>query len=230
VIATFAPRSDNVGAGGLRIFSPNFFSCKAIVMERTLKRPGVSLIELLVVLFIISIMMGLLLPALVSARNAGLKVQCQNNVRQLGFALQRYIGTKKRFPTYEHWSIDVLKYIEEDNLADALASGIPNNGKVGRPKVFKCPLQSEVETTIEGVGTCSYVLVIDRPVNTSFLDRIPWDMHDREELTLSDAPTFRPWYAGPDISFAQQKDLFAKKPGPHNGLYYASDGQTRGGH
>jgi type II secretory pathway pseudopilin PulG len=198
-------------------------------MKSELKRHGTSLVELLVVFFIISIMLGLLLPALQSARNRALTVQCQNNVRQLGFALRHYTTTRKRFPLFEHWTIDVLKYIEEDALADALAHAIPNNGKVARPKLFQCPNQSEVETTIEDVPTCHYVLVVDRPKLAVNPDRYSWDLHDREDLSRSEAPTFRPWYIGPEMTFAQQKQLLATKEGPHGGLYYAADGQTRGG-
>jgi len=183
---------------------------------------------LLVVIFIIGIMMSLLLPALQSARNRALTVQCQNNVRQLGFALGRYMSTSKRFPAYEHWTIDVLKYIEEDALADELAHGIPNNGKVARPKLFQCPNQSEVETTIDGVPTCHYVLVVDRQNVAANSERNSWDLHDREDLSRSEAPTIRPWYVGPEITFAQQQQLFAKKLGPHAGLFYAAGGQTYG--
>jgi len=198
-------------------------------MKRVLQRSGASLVELLVVFFIIAIMLGMLLPALQSARSRALTAQCQNNVRQLGVAVRRFIDSKKRFPTFEHWSIDVLKYIEEEELANALAHEIPHNGKVARPKLFQCPQQSEVETTIAGIPTCHYVLVVDRPVNAANADRVRWDLHDREELSFSDAPVFRPWYVGPELSFKLQTELFAAKQGPHGGLFYTMGGQTRGG-
>lgn len=198
-------------------------------MKHAIQRPGASLVELLVVFFIISIMLGMLLPALQSARNRALTVQCQNNVRQLGFALSRSISARKRFPAYERWTIDVLKYIEENELADALEHEIPNNGRIARPKLFQCPNQSEVETTIEGVSTCHYVLTVDRPTLAANSERLGWKLHDREDLSQSEAPTFRPWYSGPEMTFAQQKQMFATKQGPHAGLYYDSGGQTHGG-
>jgi len=190
---------------------------------------GASLIELLVVFFIISIMLGLLLPALQGVRARADATSCQNNVRQFGSALSRYIDTQKRFPPEKQWTIAVLKYIEEDALADALAHGISPNIKYARPKVMRCPSQTEVDSSVEGVNTSPYVLVVDRPVRYWEPDRIPWIVQDREDLSISKGP-FDPWYLGPEISFAQQSALFAAKQGPHqSGIFYDSNGQTHGG-
>ena len=104
-------------------------------MRSFVKRRGFTLVELLVVIAIIGILVGLLLPAVQAAREAARRMQCGNNLKQMGLAFHNYADANKRFPpgnitdgpccgTLSHtvWSVAILPYLEQSNSACFRAS------------------------------------------------------------------------------------------------------------
>jgi len=62
-------------------------------------RRGMTAIELLVVITVLGLLIGLLLPAVQAAREAGRRAQCVNNLRQIGLALSSYQESHRVFPS-----------------------------------------------------------------------------------------------------------------------------------
>lgn len=117
---------------------------------------GFTLVELLVVIAIIGILVGLLLPAVQSAREAARRMQCTNNLKQLSLALHNYHDAYKTFPPQSvgtteppgnwgsgnwrlmegnrgSWIKKSLPFFDQGALKDLIDEGGPLNNTSGVP-------------------------------------------------------------------------------------------------
>jgi prepilin-type N-terminal cleavage/methylation domain-containing protein len=118
-------------------------------------RRGFTLIELLVVIAIISTLIGLLLPAVQKAREAASRLQCANNLKQIGLAIALHESTFETLPPSrlagesQSWTWLILPFLEQDNLHRRWQPNTPIYSiapeVLGTPvKVFFCPSRRSV--------------------------------------------------------------------------------------
>lgn len=133
------------------------------------RRTGFTLVELLVVIAIIGVLVGLLLPAVQSAREAARRMQCSNKLKQIGLATHNYHDTFKSFPKNQmwwngnsngnpkqppagtasgiSWRALILPFIEQPAIHEQINFGLTSTSTVGTPSnldIARMPMSTYV--------------------------------------------------------------------------------------
>lgn len=134
------------------------------------RRLAFTLVELLVVIAIIGVLVGLLLPAVQSAREAARRMSCSNNLKQVGLAMHNYQSAFKRLPQQQGGTFDLTNGATESNGNDL--SWIPSLLPFIEQQALWEAISNPFATDRAGiVRPVPYPAMGPTPVDTNY---IPW--------------------------------------------------------
>ena len=175
---------------------------------------GFTLVELLVVIAIIGTLVGLLLPAVQSAREAGRATECRNRLRQLALGITQHADTRKHYPSAGwswlwtgdpdrgsgesqpgSWCYSILPYMEETALHQLGSDGQPNvlsaTQRQGTRKAAETPVPTFYCPTRRAAAS-QLVVVYDafriRPVNSD-----PYKQGGRTDFAMNAGSSRDDW-------------------------------------
>ena len=179
-------------------------------------RPGLTIIELIVVLAIISILLALLLPAVQSARERARETVCKNNAHQINLAIAQFAEAHKQLPAPAStgriggWMVEILPFMEQQNLKQAIPFGLPVANAPETlfrpPSIFRCPRRTSLDNTSRNAMWPGHYVFVSASRRESFL--------------LFDAPVDLtvPWVNSPEMRY----DAVVGSKGPHlDGFFFA---------
>lgn len=180
-------------------------------------RWGVTIVELLIVLTIISLMLAMLLPAVLYARERARETVCKNNLHQMDLAIWQYFEVHKKLPPpplpgiVSGWSIEILPFLEQRNMKNSILPGtlISSASEILRrqPVILRCPMQPVDDSMANVIDRSNYVLV---------------PHSGRKSIRLFDAPLSHsaPWVSGPEMEY----ETIIRLKGPHHGGFHFTNG------
>ena len=132
-------------------------------MHRTARTTaGFTIVELLVVIAIIAMLIGLLLPAVQSAREAGRRATCINNQKNIALACMRHDDTKGYLPGWRNlvgssttsWTVPILPFLERNDVYTGWVAGTPAAPYLALYTCPSSPADSTTVPTLAYAGNC----------------------------------------------------------------------------
>lgn len=128
-------------------------------MHRADRSSGFTLVELLVVMAVIGILVGLLMPAVQMVRESARRTSCQNNLKQMGLAVQNHHDTVGRIPAargydgFLTWPVYLMPFLEQQAFQDQL--DLKAKYAAQDPAVLQIPMSVLFCPTRRGPGEIS---------------------------------------------------------------------------
>jgi prepilin-type N-terminal cleavage/methylation domain-containing protein len=136
------------------------------------RRPGFSMIELLVVLAVLGFLLALLLPAMQKVREAAARAQTENNLKQLAIAMHAYHDVNKTFPAHASydkrgrpllsWRVHILPFIEQKALYNEFHLDEPWDSPHNKKVIARMPAVYRSPTSRAAPGKTTYVVVVGK--------------------------------------------------------------------
>ena len=219
------------------------------------RRPlhGFTLVELLVVMVIIGILISMLLPALGAVRERARRSKCNNNVKQIGLALQAYLESRTYFPagnedkggTDRSWLMSIQPHLDGENIWDKYNDSLPwsanSNQAVTYLNVatYRCPSQDQVFVGQgDYAGVDGSIIATANPDTSPTSARADGDLADeaygsgilipRNDTTLADNPRINDAHISDGLTKTM---IFAEDTGRDStmdGRYWADGNQIIG--
>ena len=140
-----------------------------------LRRVGLSLVELLIVIAIVASLLAITLPAAQQTREKTRRIHCSNNLRQIGTGLQNYHSAFEKFPVgcvewrgannssrQLAWSAYLLPFIEQPAIFEIINFELPFDDPVNaiaassHLSIYRCPESNRIESNDGGFGITDY--------------------------------------------------------------------------
>ncbi len=204
---------------------------------------GFTIIELLVVLAIIGILLVLFLPSVHRGREPGRRMQCKNNLKQIGLALHNYHDAYGAFPPaytvdtegqpLHSWRTLILPYMDQKPLYDKIDLSKPWD-EPANAEAFRASLPSLIcPSSASPPGQTTYLAVVTpqsclRPEKSSSIREITDGPSNTILVIEVDAAHAVPWMAPTDADEALLLNFRPKLKTSHTGGFHVLLGDGTG--
>ncbi len=182
------------------------------------RRPAFTLVELLVVIAIIGVLVGLLLPAVQSAREASRRTACANNLKQIGLAVHNFADAHRALPIMcsnsyggGNWMLFIFPFMGEASTHDAFMTAVKAFTGSGFDPIYDASISGATSSPLAKSYT-QFLCPSDKP---SALQKLAGGLNrylSRHNYVVNAGNAGLKWCAGPDGAELPAGNAYAGAP------------------